>query len=390
MPSFTLVPTLNKATMTPEWKSIPQFKSKGRQFLHQGVVYEVFNKKEKFHPIFVRIAVIAATIILLGMTLLSKTIRNIFFKDRETAHLAVPIKTLQPPVNPYEYEMEFLTQKADKHVTLVPLYREIDRIRETDRTSPPNNWKKGAGSHEKEETLEAFNMDFCANRNAKRHTVNIIFLGDLTDQEKRITTIVAHYLHAVHDLQIRIAQTALDLNPQSQREKFGHVQYSTNSQYDILVPYAGENCYALGFTNQDIHPSDRPRMNFLFGQANPVIACGLFSTKRLSGNGVEKTIVRLMKLASHELAHDRGLAHCTENVCAVQGINNVEELDQSSLIFCSQDMAKISLINNSSLRQGYQKQLTFFENFFHRYNLNIDFSKEIDELRKKIHKLSAE
>lgn len=389
MPKVTFTSTLHEAThSTPDWKWVPHFKSLDRQIVQDGITYQIFNKKERFCPLLKRIGVIALTILLLGVPLLfSKTMRTVFFKGKETNRSAVPVDLLKPAA---EDEIKRLTGRTGRPPTLVPYYREIDRIREEDQLSPPNNWKKGLGSDEVEQTLEEFNEDYSAVENAKRKTINILFFGDITEKERKIIRIVRHYLRFVHGMDTSVKEVSLPLPAEDQREKFGHTQYPLMPMHFKLNELVTKYSYSLGFTNQDIYPgSYRSSVNFLYGQAIASMATGVFSTYRLADEGKAKALIRLMKLASHEFAHMRGLNHCTDYVCGVQGINNLEEMDKSSLIFCAQDMAKICLVNNWSVKEGYQRQLQFFKQFSQNYSIPCDFTEEISLLEKKIQKLET-
>ncbi|CRX37922.1 hypothetical protein [Estrella lausannensis] len=387
MPQITYASSLHEAIQnTPDWKLVPHFKSLGREIVKDGINYQIFNKKERFCPLLKRIGLIALTILFVGIPLLcSKKMRTLFFKGKETIRSAVPVELLKPTA---EADIRTLTGTAGRPSTLVPYYREIDRIREADTLSPPNNWKKGLGSNEIEQTLEEFNTDLVALQNAERTTISIILFGDITEKEKKIIRIVRQYLKMVHGMHTSIQNTSLALPSDDLREKFGHTQYALSPMHFKLREQISQNSYALGFTNQDIYPgSSYASVNFLYGEALPSMATGVFSTYRLADDGKVKALIRLMKLASHEFAHMRGLNHCTDYVCGVQGINNLEEMDKSSLLFCAQDMAKICLVNNWSIKKGYQRQLQFFKQFSQKHSLPCDFTNEIALLERKIRKL---
>lgn len=280
-------------------------------------------------------------------------------------------------------------QAADPLPTKNSLEQQVAEAKEVDQLAPTNGWKHGMGCHETEQTLEAFKTEPAAQQNIHRHHLKVVMLGDVSPRERQIIEIVSDYLQAFHGLDTTLDPTPLALYQVQTRQR-PHTQYPFENhilklQHQVLT----DDAFCLGFTNQDLYPYlHADTVNFIFGVGDPDSACGLFSTYRLSTDNFELTLKRLMKLATHEFAHMRGIFHCTEHVCNMQGTNSVQESDQVPLTFCAEDMAKICHLNQWSLKKGYENQLHFFENFFQRYHQQVDFSQEIAHLKKKISKIS--
>lgn len=280
--------------------------------------------------------------------------------------------------------------------------------------APPteHDWRAGTiGRHERKQTLQSYKAA-CTVSVKQRRTLNIHQLGQFTQTEKKALEIVADYLSAVHGM-------AAQLDPQTHRiadltrqhktymlqnghrlgDDFGlprirageAPQYHVGQLLDIAATQfvkGNRRSHSLCFIKDDLYDTD---MNFLFGAAR-YNGPGVFSIHRYGdANGgdskFKKCLLRLMKLASHEFAHMRFLAHCTDYSCNIQGANNIRELDGTPLHFCSEDMAKIAYCNGNTLKDSYKRQLAFLENFSGIYGVKIDFASEIAYLRTRIRAL---
>jgi archaemetzincin len=264
------------------------------------------------------------------------------------------------------------------------LKKQMAQAKKVDNLAPLNGWKKGLGCDEKEQTLEAFKSEPTTLLNVHRTHLKVVIFGEISQRDREIMKIVCEYLQTMHVLETTLDPTPIPLynvyirqNPNPQYPIEPHLE-----KLKILLP---QNTFLLGFTDQDLYPYFKAKsMNFVFGAGDPNRACGFFSTYRMSTNHFDVTLKRLMKLASHELSHMRGITHCTQNTCTMQGTNTLQEGDQVPMTFCTEDMAKICHLNHWSLKKGYEKQLYFFETFSQHYGKDVDFSQEITHLKKKI------
>lgn len=85
-----------------------------------------------------------------------------------------------------------------------------------------------------------------------------------------------------------------------------------------------------------------PNLNFVFGYADYVNHISVFSLARLVSKNKKLTLRRVLKIARHEIAHMYGLVHCTSPFCVMRGVNNLDELDASTLSMCNGCAMKVS------------------------------------------------
>ncbi|MET1127734.1 MAG: archaemetzincin family Zn-dependent metalloprotease [Thermoproteota archaeon] len=96
---------------------------------------------------------------------------------------------------------------------------------------------------------------------------------------------------------------------------------------DYLLAVAGVDAYTWG-------------LNFVFGQANPMLRVAAVYTPRLRpgfyGGGGNETLYleRLEKEVIHELGHLLGLGHCTNPRCVMRFSNTIFEVDSKTAMFC--------------------------------------------------------
>lgn len=284
------------------------------------------------------------------------------------------------------------------------------------------SWRSGLGSQEQPQGLSEFEQDPAVETYKQRHLLTIRTIGQLSPKERKMLEVVKAYLEAVHGQQATLQEETLTMSQLKQRhiessisahqlsqqeqqdlrnqfdavynnpsrpfERHGSLpQYNFNflvSMINNVWKNADASTSTLCFTKNDLYADG---MNFIYGVGLPREAVGLFSIARLgdpegSQSEFQECLIRLMKLATHEFGHMRGLPHCTNYACNMQGSNGHHEA--SPLIFCAQDMAKIALLNGWTLKEGYQRQLSFFENFSQRFGFTIDFSQEITQLKNRI------
>jgi len=93
----------------------------------------------------------------------------------------------------------------------------------------------------------------------------------------------------------------------------------------------------LGVTNVDLYTEG---LNFVFGQASPLIGVALISLIRLRqeyyGLTPDENLFkeRMKKEAIHELGHLYGLNHCLDPKCVMHFSNSLSDTDKKSSSFC--------------------------------------------------------
>jgi archaemetzincin len=284
-----------------------------------------------------------------------------------------------------QLEEDWIFQDSSNSEKDLDLEEQIKQVQKIDTLASPNTWKTGLGKQEVEQTLEDFQLKPITQVNAQRTQLKVVAFGQVSNSDRTILKIIADYLQATHGIETTFDPSPVPLDEAHMRHKFHHPQYACSPQLDKLVSLQPNNTFSIGFTDQDIYPHEfGNQINFIFGVGEPNSASGIFSIKRFKAANFEKTLKRLMELASHEFAHMRGMLHCTKYSCNMEGSNSLEESDRIPLTLCALDMAKICHLNNWSLKEGYKNQLKFFRDFFEHYHVKVDFTSEIADLKKKI------
>jgi len=96
----------------------------------------------------------------------------------------------------------------------------------------------------------------------------------------------------------------------------------------------------LALTTADLWPGKG--WNFGFGQASLSGGVGVWSLHRMGDPEVEpRTLLRrTLKIAVHEAGHMRGIWHCTQFECGMNGADQQAEADGQPIWFCPEDEMK--------------------------------------------------
>ena len=87
----------------------------------------------------------------------------------------------------------------------------------------------------------------------------------------------------------------------------------------------------LGLTANDI---GTPILTYVFGESQLGGRVALISFYRLTAQGPEQTLERLVKVGLHEMGHVLGLGHCFAPMCLMRSPRNLEQIDQARPEFC--------------------------------------------------------
>lgn len=144
----------------------------------------------------------------------------------------------------------------------------------------------------------------------------------------------------------------------------------------------------LATTSRDLGFEDRAageRLNFVFGLSAERLPVVVLSTARLGDPtwpGLAGRLAgrRAALLAVHEFGHALGLAHCREFRCAMNGANDLEDVDGTPLAFCPDCLAK------SWWRLGMSPMahLQAMRDSMARSTLAREFAGELETLRRDL------
>lgn len=129
-------------------------------------------------------------------------------------------------------------------------------------------------------------------------------------------------------------------------------QYRAESFLDALAGYREQagavdaGAIVLGITGLDLFV---PKLNFIFGLAEPVRGTAVISLHRLRSEfygeapDPARLAGRVFKEAVHELGHIFGLPHCENPECIMRFSNSIGDTDRKGPGFCDRCRAKLEV-----------------------------------------------
>lgn len=202
---------------------------------------------------------------------------------------------------------------------------------------------------------------------AGRRTIYVQPLGQFTPAQSRVVALTAEYMSRFFNLPARLLdEKPLDNVPKSARRLsvWGDKQIQTGYiTMNILRPSLPADAAALiALTSSDLFPDEK--LNFVFGQASLSERVGVWSLYRLGDPGASDsdfkiTLLRTLKIASHETGHMFSLPHCTAYECVMNGTNHLGETDRHPLDACPECTAKVCWATNTDPRERYARLAEF-------------------------------
>lgn len=211
-----------------------------------------------------------------------------------------------------------------------------------------------------------------------RRIIYIQPLGQFTETERRIVNATADYMGRFFNLPVKILgdlplsvvpqdkrrRTPLNYEVYSARRKRRAEQIQTSYVLNtILRPRLPDDATALiAFTASDLWPGDN--WNYVFGQASLRERVGVWSIHRLGDPDASTedyllSLLRTMKLATHETGHMFSMEHCTKYECNMSGTNHLGETDRRPLDNCPECMAKVCWATRTDPRARYERLAEF-------------------------------
>jgi archaemetzincin len=203
-----------------------------------------------------------------------------------------------------------------------------------------------------------------------RRVIYVRPLGTFTPAQTRVVALAADYMSRFFGLAVRVLEraplgpvprTALRDSPMGNGKQV-KAGYITS---ELLRPALPPDAAALiAFTSSDLYPDET--LNYVFGQASLSDRVGVWSLYWLGrpDAGEEDfkfTLLRTLKVATHETGHMFSLQHCTKYECVMNGMNSLNEADRRPLDACPECMAKLCWAAGADPRERYRRLAAFFE-----------------------------
>lgn len=256
--------------------------------------------------------------------------------------------------------MEFVLKKNQFYIEEPKSGEWLERNKERGQTFT-DYWNKNSNIQPVQTTKE-------------RTKIYLQLYGDFDKTQLRLMDSVQRFLSIFYELPIeRLEQKSLDstkLDTTNWRvHKRNGFQVKTGFILDSLekdLPKDG--VLLVSFTTNDLYPSKK--WSFVFGQARLHDRVGLWSMARFGDADVinkdadafNLALQRTCKTAAHEIGHIFSLQHCTFYRCAMQGANNLTEIDGHPSYFCPVCDAKIISNLNLPLSKRYENLAAFWKN----------------------------
>lgn len=249
-----------------------------------------------------------------------------------------------------------LTQPEQRYVeppkqTIEKLHRMVARLKPLRAPLPPP--QAGDWLSEQDELGQLFE-DYVESHpirpTPERHTIYIQPLGPFNEQQQAIVTRTAEFIGHYFNLPVQVrAGLPLSVVPAGGFRWNGQNRIQQMHTGTVLLQVLRPKLPAdaavfIALTAVDLFPE--PKWNFVFGQSSTFHRVGVWSLARYGdprlGEVVRRqSLVRTIKIASHEIAHMFGLEHCTEHACNMNGVNSLDEVDRTPLELCPECLAKI-------------------------------------------------
>ncbi|WP_330745259.1 archaemetzincin [Chryseobacterium sp. CP-77] len=193
---------------------------------------------------------------------------------------------------------------------------------------------------------------------------NIIYLqpiGTFDELQKKEIALTQHYLKTYFQQETKVLPVLPNtIFPEKVKRisKEGQEQVLAGYVLDsILIKRKPKDAIVLmGITEKDLFPL--PEWNYVFGLASYEDGVGVtsiyrFADGQLTDSNFNKSLLRLIKISSHEIGHMFGISHCLNANCVMNGTNSLSETDYHLARACSLCQRKL----NSSIHYDNKKRL---------------------------------
>ncbi|MCX7702623.1 MAG: archaemetzincin, partial [Planctomycetota bacterium] len=202
----------------------------------------------------------------------------------------------------------------------------------------------------------------------KQNVIYIQPLGEFTPAHRRIVQLTAEFVELCFGFKVETKESLpISLIPDSARRR-----HPTSGDEQILTGYVIENilkprlpedaCAYVCLTSSDLWPGEG--WNFVFGQALIGGQLGVWSIYRFgdptkSEEAFKKSLLRTLKIATHEIGHLFSFEHCIAYECNMCGTNHLDETDRYPLLLCPECVAKVCYLSRQHPLTHYRKLSKF-------------------------------
>lgn len=221
----------------------------------------------------------------------------------------------------------------------------IDRLKVNDRKLLPPEPGDWLYDHpEKGQTFRQYKTIKPVTVSASQNVIYLQPIGSFTADENEIIKKTAVYLETFFNLKTKVLPVQSDeiIPDTARREDIDWEQlYAPYILNKVLVKNMPEDAIVvMAVTSKDLYP--HPQWNYVFGLASYKRRVGVSSLFRYMRTNKQKALERFIKTASHEVGHMFSMAHCTNAVCLMNGVNSLVEADPIPNRLCSECMNKLS------------------------------------------------
>jgi archaemetzincin len=204
-------------------------------------------------------------------------------------------------------------------------------------------------------------------RTNKRTKLYIRPIGGFSETELEILQKTSEYLNQFYTLPVVILDSiSLELIPKSSQRNHQN-KYQASAKFilnNLMAPHIPDDAAGyIAFTKVDLY--NDPEKNFVFGLANLKNRAGVYSMSRFGNADASEHekrtfILRILKVASHELGHIFSIKHCIEFKCIMNGSNSLQESDSKPVYLCPIDLKKICWNLNLNAADRHRKLNAFW------------------------------
>ncbi len=205
----------------------------------------------------------------------------------------------------------------------------------------PGDWRHE--HNEKQQSFAAYRRAASGERTDSGQTLTLLPIGAFTPLQLELLEDLREYCAIFFQREVRLMPAIPDSTIPSAARRFrddGHEQLQASYINDSLLANLRHNGEfgLMAISASDLYP--QPEWNFVFGLANYSRRVAVSSIYRLQDDRLVPAnyttcLLRLIRIASHEVAHMLRLRHCLNAQCVMNGTNNLRETDSHPARACS-------------------------------------------------------